>query len=270
MRVLTTGAEVRHQVAAAHGRAERVGLVPTRGDLHDGHAAIIRTAHAQCDVVVVTIVRPDGSPAFHERHDEDIARDAGADLLWRPMPGPLVSATRLRVVPNDAPHLAALATAATQQLGIIRPDVVYAGDEHYDHARILRDIVREFMLNVDVRIVAAPRDADGLPLGSGTRTLSPASRASASAVPRALDAVVQSAAAGERSLFRLRARAEAHLADAGADLQVNDVATVDPTTHVAIDVFDRDVLLVVRAEVDGVPIVDSRLLTPFGHETIAR
>ncbi len=263
MRTIVTAAEVRHQVDVARGRGDRVGLVPTRGDLHDGHAALIRHARAQCDLVLVTIVRPDGSPAFHERSDESIARAAGANLLWRPMPGPLVEHASIRVVPTRRPELADLATAAAQQLGIVRPDVAYAGEEHYDHARLLRDVARDLLLPVEVRMTSTPRDPDGIPLGAASRELDAAARADAAAVPRALDAVTKSVEQGERSLFRLRARAEARLADAGVHLAVEDVATVDPATFEPVDVFDRDVLFVVRASVDGVPVVDSRLLSPI-------
>jgi len=260
MRVLTTIEELRHQVRVARERGDRIGLVPTRGDLHDGHAALLRTAHAQCDLVVCTILRPDGVPAFHETSDERVARDGGAQLLWRPMPGPLASQGRLRLVPADQPDLAATATADAQQLGIIRPDVVYAGDGHFDHARLLRDVARELFLDVEVRMIESPRDPDGLPIGSTTRHLVGSGRDVAAAIPRALDAISEAVAGGERSLFRLRARTEARLADAGAELDVEDVATVDPDTFQPIDVFDRDVLLVVRTRVGGMPLVDSRLL----------
>lgn len=261
MRVLVTAAEVRHQVDVARTRGDRVGLVPTRGDLHDGHASLLRIARAQCDLVVCTIVRPDGSPAFHERDDETIARDAGADLLWRPMPGPLVESTSIRVVPTRRPELADLATAAAQQLGIIRPDVAYAGEEHFDHARLLRDVARDLLLPVEIRLTTTPRDPDGIPLGHASQSADATVRSDAATVPRALDAIVASVAEGERSLFRLRARAEARLADAGPTLHVEDVATVDPATFEPLDVFDRDVLMVVRARIDGVAVVDSRLLT---------
>ncbi|MEO6866458.1 MAG: pantoate--beta-alanine ligase [Gaiellales bacterium] len=260
MRVIVTAEEVRHQVRVAHERGDRVGLVPTRGDLHAGHAAILRVARAQCDLVLCTIVRPDSTPAFHERADETIAADAGADLLWRPMPGPLVANASIQVVPRREPALAPLATAAAQQLGIIRPDVVYAGEEHYDHARLLRDVTRDLLLDVEVRSVATPRDPDGIPLGHASQSLPAAARTAAAAVPLALEAIAQSVADGEHSLFRLRARVEARLADAGTSLDVEDVSTVDPMTFEPIDVFDRDVLMVVRVVVDGVPIVDSRLL----------
>ncbi|MCW2927306.1 MAG: pantoate--beta-alanine ligase, partial [Thermoleophilia bacterium] len=218
MRVITTSEECRHQVDVAHARGDRVGLVPTRGDLHDGHAAILRVARAQCDLVICTIVRPDGTPAIHEASDETIASDAGADLLWRPLPGPLVPGATISVVPVRQPELAPLATAAAQQLGITRPDVLYAAEEHFDHARLLRDVARELLLAVEVRSVVTPRDPDGIPLGHASRVLDSAERDAAAAVPRALDAVEASVLAGERSLFRLRARAEARLADAGIAL----------------------------------------------------
>lgn len=265
MRLLRTIEELRHQVEVARGRGERVGLVPTRGDLHDGHAAILRVARAQCGLVLCTIVRPDGSPAVHEQADERIARDAGADLLWRPPPGPIVPRSRTAVVPASEPELAPLATAAAQQLGIVRPDVVYAGDGHFEHARLLRDVARDLLLDVEVRMVPTPRDPDGLPLGHASRDLHHAQREAATAIPRALEAVAASVSAGERSLFRLRARAEARLADAGALLDVDDVATVDPATFEPTDLFDRSVLLVVRARVGDVAVVDSRLLEPTPH-----
>jgi pantoate--beta-alanine ligase len=260
VKVVATVDEVRAQVDAARRRGDRVGLVPTRGDLHDGHASLVRIARAQCDLVLCTIVRPDGSPARHERHDEAIARDAGVDLLWRPAAGPLVPNASVQVVPTRRPELADLATAAAQQLGIVRPDVAYVGEEHFDHARLLRDVARDLLLPIEVRTTATPRDPDGIPLGQVSRALDASGRADAAAIPRALDAVVESVAAGERSLFRLRARAEARLADASAALVVEDVATVDPNSFEPLDVFDRDVLLVVRALVDGMPVVDSRLL----------
>ena len=260
MRVLMTAEELRHQVRVARDRGDRIGLVPTRGDLHDGHAALLRTAHAQCDLVICTILRPDGVPAFHTSSDERVASDAGAHLLWRPLPGPLLSHGRVRVVPADAPDLAPTATADAQQLGIVRPDVVYAAEGHFDHARLLRDVARELFLDVEVRMIETPHDPDGLPVGTATRALGGSGRVAAAAIPRALDAISEAVMNGERSLFRLRARTEARLADAGVELVVEDVATVDPGSFEPIDVFDRDVLLVVRTRIGGIPIVDSRLL----------
>lgn len=260
MKVLITIDEVRSQIRAARVRGDRVGLVATRGDLHDGHASMLRTARAQCDLVVCSIVRPDSVPAFHERADEKLARDAGTHLLWRPSPGPLVAESTIQVVPIQNPQLASLATAAAQQLGIIRPDVAYVGEDHFDHARLMREVVRDLLLPVEVRTTITPRDPDGIPLGHASRHLDSVHRVDAAAIPRALDAVTESVAQGERSLFRLRARAEARLADAGRALQVDDVTTVDPVTFEPTDVFDRDVLLVVRARIEDYPVVDSRLL----------
>jgi pantoate--beta-alanine ligase len=261
MRLITTAEEVRHQVAAAKGRNERVALVPTRGDLHEGHLAILRVARAQCDLVVCSIIRPDGRPALHAVADERVARDSGVDLLWRPPFGPLIAGSTITVNMNGQPELTSLATAAAQQLGIVRPHVVYAGEEHFDHARLLRDVVRDLVLDVEVRTVATPHDPDGLPFGTATQELHSDARIAAAHIPTALDAIVDSVAAGERSLFRLRARMEAHLADAGALLTVDDVATVDPSTFEQVDVFQQPVLMLVKAHVDGVPIVDSRLLS---------
>src|SRR5687768_1602643 len=98
MRTIETLAELRHQVASARGRGERVGFVPTMGALHAGHQALMRVARAQCDFVVASAyVNPTqfapGEDLDRYPHtpdvDADIASAAGVDLLWRPGGGEL-------------------------------------------------------------------------------------------------------------------------------------------------------------------------------------
>lgn len=260
-RLLETLEEARHQVRTAQARGERVGLVPTRGHLHDGHAALIRTAHAQCDLVIVSIISADGA-----RHADSAATDltaaaqAGAHIVWRPNSGHITSRrSAISIVPVAAPQLASLATAIAQQLSALRPDVVYVGEHHYEHARLVHDVVTDLLLDVEVRAVATPRDPDGIPVGLISRM--PAEhRQSAAALPRALERARKLAASGETSVMRLRARAEMTLTEA-AHLDVEFVDIMDADTWQPLDVLSGDALLVISASVAGVRISDAIRIT---------
>lgn len=261
MRLVTSIEDLAVQRDAARARGERIGLVPTRGDLHAGHVALLRRARAQCDTVVCSVHPSPRATSGGRRDDERRAGDAGVDLLWRHAePGP---GHGIRIQPRSAPHLADLALQTVRELSILRPDVAYVGDRHFSHARLLVELVADLLLPVEVRIVPTPHAPDGVPVGIASERLTGEQRAAARAVPETLDAVAAAAAAGEASLFRLRARAEGLLALV-PHLDVSDVATVHPETFEPVDRLDQThpALLVIEATAGGIPLADARLLQP--------
>lgn len=292
MRVIETVAELRHQVAAAHSRDERVGFVPTMGALHEGHQALMRVAHAQCGFVVASVyVNPtqfapgeDFSryPRTPER-DEQLAADAGVDLLWRPTDAVMYGApeqrsarravgVRSRVVVGPLGerlcgeyrpgHFDGVATVVVKLLGAVQPDVLYLGEKDYQQSVVLRHVISDLMIPVEVRTVPTVRDPDGLALSSRNRYLSPEERAAALAIPRALDAAQAAIAAGERSVGRLRARTEVALAS-DSRLQPQYVEFVDPETLEPLDSIQHDAMLLVAAHVGATRLIDNRrLLVP--------
>lgn len=284
MRVIETVAELRHQVAAARGRQERVGFVPTMGALHGGHGALIRVARAQCDFVVASVyVNPtqfapgEDLQAYPRTPDQDavVAEAAGADLLWRPDGSELYAPGEVtRVTVGDLGgrlcggfrpgHFDGVATVVVKLLGAVQPDVLYLGEKDYQQATILRLVLRDLLLPVEVRTVPTVRDPDGLALSSRNAYLSEAERAAALAIPRALDAASGLVRSGERSVGRLRARVEVVLGE-NPLVRPQYVEFVHPQTLDPVHSVDGGTMLLVAAHVGDTRLIDNRRLEPAAH-----
>jgi pantoate--beta-alanine ligase len=193
---------MRAQRAALHG----VGLVPTMGAFHDGHTALFRAAHDECEHVVVSLfVNPtqfapqedfDRYPR-DERRDAEIAEAAGVDLLFVPSADELYPAgfdtwvevgelgTEGEVRPG---HFRGVATICLKLFNIVRPDVAYFGQKDAQQAVVLRRLLRDLDLELRLRILPTVRDADGLALSSRNAYLSPDERRRARTLPLALEA----------------------------------------------------------------------------------
>jgi pantoate--beta-alanine ligase len=281
MRSIETLAELRHQVHSAKGRGERVGFVPTMGALHEGHQALIRVAHAQCDFVVVsayvnpTQFAPGEDFDLYPRtpqQDAELAGSAGADLLWRPLDTELYpdgAETRVTVGKDGdrlcgtyrAGHFTGVATIVVKLLGAVEPDVLYLGEKDYQQAILMRRVVRDLLMPVEVRLVPTVRDPDGLALSSRNRYLEAEERNVALAIPRALDAVGAAVEDGERSVGRLRARADVTLGEYPS-LEVDYVEIVDPDTLEAVDHLDEAAIMLIAAQVGSTRLIDNRRLEP--------
>src|SRR6059058_421071 len=186
--------------------ARLVGLVPTMGAFHDGHLALFRAARAESDFVVVSLfVNPSqfGADEDLDRYPRDEARDAkladdeGIDILFAPAVEELyprgyetwVDVEHLgRVLEgvHRPGHFRAVATICLKLFNIVRPHRAYFGQKDAQQAAVVRRMVRDLDLDLEIRVLPTVRDADGLALSSRNARLSPAERASALALPRAL------------------------------------------------------------------------------------
>ncbi len=271
-----------------------IGLVPTMGALHEGHLSLIRRAREQCEVVVVSLfVNP---AQFNERsdleryprserHDAGLAAEAGTDLLFAPsveeMYPPGFATTvevlgltdRLEGASRGASHFRGVTTVVTKLLGMVMPDVLYLGQKDAQQVVVIRRLIDD--LNLPVQIEACPtvREADGLALSSRNALLDSRARGRARALSAALDAAVELAAAGERSPGPLLDAAAAALAASG--VRPDYVELVDPGTLEALSELDRPALLLLAARVSGVRLIDNTViepapvgaLQPAGHST---
>jgi len=204
MKTVTTIAELRH--ALAPSRAERIGLVPTMGAIHAGHLALFEAARAECDTVVASLfVNPAqfGDPsdlAAYPRDfvsDERAAEAAGIDLVFAPAADDLYPpGFATWVVPEGAAlglegaarpgHFRGVATVCVKLFMIVRPDVVYFGRKDAQQVAVVKKLVRDLDLDLELRVVPTVRDADGLALSSRNGRLSADERRRALAIPRAL------------------------------------------------------------------------------------
>ncbi|MEO6577955.1 MAG: pantoate--beta-alanine ligase [Candidatus Limnocylindria bacterium] len=249
MRIVRTIAEVRDALGPASERGARIGLVPTMGAFHDGHRALMRAARQVSDVVVVSLFvnpaqfnAPDDL-ARYPRDEERDARDAeteAVDLLFAPTtdelypagldtwvdPGELATTLEGAARPG---HFRAVATVCVKLFSIVRPAAAWFGQKDAQQIAVVRGVVAD--LNLDLEIVALPtvRDADGLALSSRNVFLSPAERTAALALPRALEAGDEAHRRGDDPV----AAARAGLQSAGAAVDYVAVADFDGPTLVA-------------------------------------
>ncbi|MBB5233048.1 pantoate--beta-alanine ligase [Deinococcus budaensis] len=272
-RVLSTVAELR----AALAGAGRVGLVPTMGYLHEGHAALIRQAQAECDLVVVSVfVNPKqfGPGEDLARYPRDLARDlgvageAGADLLFHPDAAEMYPdghATTVTVAGVSGPpegasrpgHFDGVATVVLKLLNIVRPQRAYFGEKDWQQLAVVRRMVRD--LDVPTLIVGVPtlREASGLALSSRNSYLTPEQRGRAAVLSRALRAVQARAAAGERNTARLR-QAGLDVLAADPEVSVDYLVVVDGDMRERAHVDDGPMTRVlVAARMYGVRLIDN-------------
>ena len=204
MRVVRTIAEVREQLAPL--RSGTIGLVPTMGALHGGHLALLRAARAENDTVVMSLfVNPtqfgDGADLARYPRDEErdlaLARECGVDLVFAPSADEMyppgfqtwVDVTELGAILEGRfrpGHFRGVATVVLKLLTIARPMRVYFGQKDAQQVEVIRTMIRDLALEVELSVVPTVRDVDGLALSSRNGLLSEDQRAVALALPRAL------------------------------------------------------------------------------------
>lgn len=234
MRRVTTIADVRAAVADARGDGATVALVPTMGALHAGHLALVEEASRRAEVVVVSIfVNPaqfdraddlDGYPRDLDGDEAALASlgDAAPDLVFAPevaevYPRPRVTTVTVtgltdRLCGASRPgHFDGVATVCTKLFSIVQPDVAVFGRKDFQQLQIIRRVVAD--LDLPVEIVGAPtfREDDGLAMSSRNRRLDATQRRQALALSRALRggvALARAARAGGYALDPVRVHDE--------------------------------------------------------------
>jgi len=205
------------RLALEPSRGGSIGLVPTMVSLHEGHIALLRSARAENETVVMSLfVNPaqfgDASdlakyPRDEER-DLELAREAGADLVFAPSvdemypPGfqTWVDVTELGAILEGRfrpGHFRGVATIVLKLLNIVRPTRVYFGQKDAQQVQVIRRLAADLAVEVELRIVPTVRDADGLALSSRNARLTAEERAAALALPRALTTRDRAAALAE-------------------------------------------------------------------------
>jgi pantoate--beta-alanine ligase len=218
MRVVRTITELR-----ATPLEGRVGLVPTMGAFHDGHLSLFRAARDECDTVVVSLFvnpaqfAPTEDLARYPRdaeRDERLAVEAGVDVLFAPGAGEMYPpGYGTWVVVEDAGgegaarpgHFRGVATVCLKLFNIVQPDAAYFGQKDAQQAALLRRLVRDLDLGLELRVLPTVRDTDGLALSSRNVYLAPGERQRALALPRALEVGRAAHSAGSDPVAAARA-----------------------------------------------------------------
>ena len=286
MNVIHSVAELRAALREPRRSGWTIGLVPTMGAFHEGHLSLMRRARRDCDVVVVSLfVNPAqfNDPADLERYprdrprDEALAAEIGVDHLFAPAvnevypPGFATTVSvagiteTLEGAHRGRAHFDGVATVVTKLFNIVGPDVAYFGQKDAQQALVIRRLVRDLDMPVRIEVCPTVRETDGLALSSRNAHLSPADRARATALHRALDAVQDAVSAGERDPNLLQARALAVLDSEGIDPDY--LKLVSPDTLVPVTQIEDDFLAVLAAHVGETRLIDNQLIQPsLNHE----
>jgi pantoate--beta-alanine ligase len=202
VRVTRTVPEIREALPGAGD----VGLVPTMGAFHEGHLSLFRAAREECGTVVASLfVNPaqfgdTADLAFYPRdegRDAAFAEEAGVDLLFAPAaeelypPGydtwvDVEEASRGLEGEFRPGHFRGVATVCLKLFNIVRPQRVYFGQKDAQQVEVVRRMIRDLELEIELRVLPTVRDPDGLALSSRNTLLSAEDRERARALPRAL------------------------------------------------------------------------------------
>jgi len=249
MRELTAVRDMREAAAGAKRHGERIAFVPTMGFLHPGHLALVGEARRRADLVVMSIFvnplqfGPNEDFASYPRdleRDRRLAEQAGVDVLWTPtaeemypsapevtvQPGPVGTILEGAIRPG---HFAGVLTVVLKLFAIVQPDIAVFGRKDAQQAALVRFMVRDLSLPVEILVAPTVRDADGLALSSRNIYLDAGMRRQALALPRALAAGVEVFRAGERKAGQIVAAAWKVLASESA-LTTEYINVVDPAT----------------------------------------
>ena len=293
MLICHTPAEMQSARTNLRAHSGTVGLVPTMGALHAGHLSLVAAALAQNDAVAASIfVNPtqfgpnEDYAAYPRTFDDDCRKltDAGVQLLFAPSaaeiyppgnttfidPGPI--AARLDGASRPG-HFRGVATIVTRLFNIVQPHRAYFGQKDAAQVAVLRHIVRDLNLPVELVVCPIVREPDGLALSSRNRYLSPAERSRALILSRALAAADSLARSGEIRAETLRAAMLAVFssdADAAPEADANPVApvrldyvaVVDPHTLLPLADTRTGALLAVAAFIGATRLIDNLLLPP--------
>jgi len=268
--------------------AGRVGLVPTMGSFHEGHRSLMRAARLDNDLVVASVFvnptqfgpgedlggyprDPDGDAADADAAGVDVLFAPSVDAMYPPGARTSVHVDDLtsRLCGASRPtHFDGVATVVTKLFSIVGPCRAYFGRKDAQQLAVVRRLVDD--LNLPVEVVGCPlvRDADGLALSSRNAYLDPADRRAALVLVRALRDAADAARAGERDARTLRDRARATIeAEPGVRLdyaELVDAGTIEPVADV-----HGTVVLAVAAFVGRARLIDNLAITvtPSGVET---
>lgn len=284
MRIIETVADMSEARAALSGR---VGLVPTMGALHEGHLSLVRRARTDSDHVVASVfVNP---TQFGPREDlETYPRDPNRDLRlleadgvdvvfaptademyppgfdeWVEVRGPLTSGLE----GASRPHFfRGVTTVVARLFRIVRPQRAYFGEKDAQQLRVVRQMVREQGLPVEIVPMPTVREPDGLAMSSRNAYLSPEERRAALVVPRALELAREMVERrGERDAARLKEALESSIGREPR-VRIDYVAVTDYETLEELQVIDRPALALLAVRVGPTRLIDNASLLPPGVE----
>ena len=281
MRVCHSIDEMRAASRAARREGKSLGLVPTMGALHEGHLSLVRAAKAQCDLVAASIFvnplqfGPSEDLAKYPRtfdRDRELFAQEGVDFIFAPSVEEMYPAGAVTYVTVEGlsdklcgrsrpGHFRGVTTVVSKLFNIVEPDRAFFGQKDAAQSTIIRRMVRDLNIPVQIVVCSIVREPDGLAMSSRNAYLDVPQRKSALLLYRALMAVQERFDQGERKV-RALIEAGSQIFAQEPSVQLDYFEIVDPETLEPVDDFSRPVLVAVAAFVGKARLIDNILLRP--------
>lgn len=274
--VVNTAAELREKIDPIRRKGQTVGLVPTMGALHDGHLSLARHSVSQCDFTIATIfVNPtqfapgEDLDKYPRTLESDLSglREAGVDLVFVPDASEVypVDCSTSIVPPQVATllegefrptHFGGVCTVVLKLLNMASCDKAFFGQKDFQQVCVIKQMVRD--LNVPVEIVVCPivRDDDGLALSSRNRYLDEQERKTALCLNQTLDYIRGEIESGETDSHMLMAEMRQRIIDAGVT-SVDYAAIANVDNLKVVDEISRPVVVLLAAHVGETRLIDN-------------
>ncbi len=274
--VVPTIAAVRERVAEARRAGRSIGLVPTMGALHEGHLSLVRAARARCDCVVVSIfvnptqfVAGEDLAAYPRTLEADVAASgvAGADLVFAPPVEEIYqpdAVTTVRVARLTEPlcgrhrpgHFDGVTTVVSKLFNIVQPDVAFFGQKDGQQAVIIRRMVSDLDIPVEIAVCPTIREPDGLAMSSRNTYLSTEQRTQAVSLYRSLQGARQAIADGQRDTAALTAQIRQTLNAAGP-CTIDYVEIVRPDSLEPVEIVTGPVMIAAAVRIGQARLIDN-------------
>ncbi|UCE28384.1 MAG: pantoate--beta-alanine ligase [Candidatus Coatesbacteria bacterium] len=271
--------ETRRAVAEARTAGKTVGLVPTMGALHEGHLSLVRASAADCGYTVVSVfVNPTqfGPGEDLERYprglenDAKLAGDAGAELIFAPTTDTMYPAGYATYVEVERltdglcgarrpGHFRGVTTVVTKLFNICKPDAAYFGQKDAQQAVIIKRMVRDLDLDIEIRVLPTVREPDGLAMSSRNEYLSAEERLQATCLYRALQRAEELYAERVRSVGRIIAEMTA-IVEAERDTRIDYISAVDAEELSPIEEITAPALVALAVFVGETRLIDNVVL----------
>jgi len=279
MEVAETIESVRSLVAAARKRGDKVGLVPTMGALHVGHISLIEAATKDCDFVVVSIfVNPtqfgpgedlENYPRPFEA-DLEICRKAGVDVVFAPSPDQMYPAENLAWVTVEKltsplcgrgrpTHFRGVTTVCTKLFNIVGPDVAYFGQKDAQQAIVIKRMVADLNMPLEIVICPTVREPSGLAVSSRNKYLSEQQKEDATCLYKSLQRCREMIEDGTTDAAKIVAEMEQILRRV-PELQIEYVSIVNAETLEHVGHVSGKILAAVAARIGPARLIDNILV----------
>jgi len=282
MKIVATIDSTRAATRAPRRQGQRVGLVPTMGALHEGHLSLVRAAKVQSDYVVVSLFvnplqfGPNEDLAKYPRtwdRDRDLLEQAGVDLLFAPTNAEMypdrattfvnVEGLSERLDGQSRPgHFRGVTTVVSKLFHIVEPDRAFFGQKDAAQVAIMRRMVRDLNLPVEIVVCPIVREPDGLAMSSRNAYLNPEQRKQALVLSRALRRVEELFGRGEQDAAKLEAAGREVVAEEPG-VRLDYLAIVDPDALEPVNPGGSGGLVAIAAYVGNTRLIDNVVLNPL-------